>query len=214
MPQIIATTVFTIDELSEDAREEARCWYRDQGLHDDWHDYIFDDFQTICRIIGITLSSHPMRLHGGGTRDEPDIWYRGFWSQGDGACFEGQYSHAPGAAKALRAHAPQDAELHSIVDALQNAQRRNFWQLHSTIRRHGRYTHANCMKIDVERDSPTWQPITEGADDTVIEALRDLAHWLYRRLRDAYEAETSDCAADEAIAIKQWTFTANGKRFG
>ena len=31
------------------------------------------------------------------------------------------------------------------------------------------------MAIEVERDSPTWQPMTDGAEDAVIEALRDLA---------------------------------------
>ena len=214
MPQIITTTVFTIDELSDKAKERARSWYREEGLFDQWYDYIYDDFETICRIVGITLRTSPVRLYGGGTRDKPHIWFRGFWSQGDGACYEGQYSHARGAAKALRAHAPKDTELHSIVDALQNAQRRNIWQLHATFRRIGLYSHANSMEIDVERDSPTWQPIADGTDDTVVEALRDLARWLYRRLYEAYEAETSDCAVDEAIAINEWTFTANGKRFG
>ena len=213
MPQIIETTVYTIDELSDAAREHARAWYREHGLPDEWHDYIFDDFKTICRIIGVTLSTHPVRLFGGGTRDEADIWYRGFWSQGDGACYEGHYSHAPGAARALRTHAPKDTELHGILDALQQAQRRNFWQLHATCRRFGRYNHANCMRVEVERDSPTWQPPTDGAEDTVIEALRDLARWLYRQLQDAYQAETSDEAVDEALAINELTFTAAGRRF-
>ncbi len=214
MPQIVTTTVFTIDELSDAARENARIWYRDQGIHDDWHDYTFDDFETICRIIGITLQTSPVRLYGGGTRDQPHIWFRGFWSQGDGACYEGRYSHASGAARTLLAHAPKDTELHRIVDTLQHAQRRNFWQLHATLRRIGRYSHANNMEIDVERDSPTWQPIADDTEDIVIEALRDLAHWLYRQLQDAYEAETSDNAVDEALTINEWTFTADGKRFG
>ena len=214
MPSIVTTTVFTIDELSDAAREKARSWYRDQGLFDEWNDYVFQDFETICGIIGITLDTHPVRLYGGGTRERPNIWYRGFWAQDDGACYEGCYSHASGAAKALRAHAPKDTELHGIVDALQDAQRRNIWQLHATVRQTGRHPHASSLQIDVERDSPTWQPPTEGAEDTVIEALRDLAHWLYRQLRDAYEAETSDCAVDEAIAVNEWTFTKDGKRFG
>ena len=214
MPSIVTTTVFTIDELSDAAREKARSWYRDQGLFDEWNDYVFQDFETICGIIGITLDTHPVRLYGGGTRDQSNIWYRGFWSQDDGACYEGCYSHARGAAKALRAHAPKDTELHGIVDALQAAQRRNFWQLHATVRQTGRHPHASSLQIDVERDSPTWQPIADGADDTVIEALRDLAHWLYRQLRDSYEAETSDCAVDEAIEANEWTFTKDGKRFG
>ncbi len=214
MPSIVTTTVFTIDELSDAAREKARSWYRDQGLFDEWNDYVFQDFETICGIIGITLGTHPVRLYSGGTRHRSNIWYRGFHSQQDGACYEGCYSHARGAAKALRAHAPKDTELHGIVDALQDAQRRNFWQLHATVRQTGRHPHASSLQIDVERDSPTWQPIADGAEDTVIEALRDLAHWLYRQLRDSYEAQTSDCAVDEAIEANEWTFTKDGKRFG
>ncbi len=62
MPKIVTTTVFTIDELSDAAREKARSWYRDQGLFDEWNDYVFQDFETICRIIGITLDTHPVRL--------------------------------------------------------------------------------------------------------------------------------------------------------
>ena len=214
MPQVIEITVYTLDELSDAAKEKARAWYRETGLIDEWHDYIFDDFEAICRIIGITLDTHPVRLYGGGARDRSNIWYRGFWSQQDGACYEGCYTHARGAAKALRAHAPKDTELHGIADALQDAQRRNFWQLHATVRQTGRHPHASSLQIDVERDSPTWQPIAAGTDDTVVEALRDLAYWLYRQLRDAYEAETTDCAVDDAIAVNEWTFKANGERFG
>ena len=78
MPQIVTTTVFTIDELSDAAREKARTWYREEGLFDEWYDYIYDDFETICRIIGITLQTSPVRLYGGGTRDRTHIWFRGY----------------------------------------------------------------------------------------------------------------------------------------
>ena len=70
------------------------------------------------------------------------------------------------------------------------------------------------MAIEVERDSPTWQPMTDGAEDTVTEALRDLARWLYRQLEREYEDLTSDAAVDEAIAVNDLTFTADGRRFG
>lgn len=39
----------------------------------------------------------------------------------------------------------------------------------------GRYYHEYTMSIDVTRDSPTWKPPTEEAEETVTEALRDLA---------------------------------------
>ena len=91
---------------------------------------------------------------------------------------------------------------------MQAVQRRNFYQLHCTIRTRGNYCHEYSMAIEVERDSPTWQPMTDGAEDAVIEAMRDLARWLYRQLEREYDYLTSDDAVDEAIAINQWSFTA------
>ena len=214
MPRIIETTVFTIDELSDAAKENARVWYRDQGLHDEWYDFVYEDFETICRILGVTLATSPVRLYGGGTREKPQIFWTGFWNQGDGASFAGQYSHAKGAHRAIRAHAPKDTQLHRIADELQAVQRRNFWQVHASTRQQDRYCHEYTMAIEVERDSPTWQPPTNGAEDTVIEALRDLARWLYRQLRSEYEHQTSDDTVDEIVAVNEWTFRADGSRFG
>ena len=214
MPRIIETTVYTIDELSDAAKENARIWYRDQGLHDEWYDFVYEDFETICKILGVTLATSPVRLYGGGTRDKPQIWWTGFWNQGDGASFSGRYSYTRGAARAIRAHAPKDTELHRIADALQAVQRNNFHQLHASIRQSGRYCHEYTMAIEVERDSPTWQSPTDGAEDAVIEALRELARWLYLQLRQEYEHQTSDDAVDENLAINELTFTADGTRFG
>ena len=214
MPRIVETTVYTIEELSEAGRERARAWYRETCLDYEWYDFVYEDFQAICGILGMALRTSPVRLHGGGTRDKPHLFFRGFASQGDGASFEGSYAHARGAARAIRSHAPGDAELHRIADALQAAQRRNFFQLHGSIRQRGNYCHEYTMAIEVERDSPTWQPMTNGAEDTVIEALRDLARWLYRQLRQEYEHLTSDAAIDETVAANAWTFRAGGERFG
>ncbi|MCY4550367.1 MAG: antitoxin of toxin-antitoxin stability system [Defluviicoccus sp.] len=214
MPQVIEITVYTIDELSDAAKEAARAWYREACLDYEWYDFVYEDFQTICGILGVTLATSPVRLYGGGTREKPHLYWTGFWSQGDGASFEGSYAHAKGAAGAIRAHAPQDTELHRIADALQAVQRRNIWQLHGSIRHRGRYCHEYTMAIEIERDSPTWQPPTDDAEDAVTEAMRDLARWLYRQLRSEYEHQTSDDAVDEIVGINEWTFQADGTRFG
>ena len=213
MPQVIDITVYPIDELSDAAKDAARAWYRESCLDYEWYDFVYEDFRTICRILGVTLATSPVSLHGGGTRDKPHLFWTGFSSQGDGASFEGSYSHARGAAKAIRAHAPKDDELHRIADTLQALQRRNFWQAHATIRQQGRYYHEYTMSIDVERDSQTWQPPTDDAEETVTEAMRDLARWLYRQLRAEYEHLTSDEAIDETLATNESTFTAAGEYF-
>ena len=97
---------------------------------------------------------------------------------------------------------------------MQAVQKRNFYQLNTVIRTRGNYCHEHSMAIEVERDSPTWQPMTDGAEDAVIEALRDLARWLYRQLEREYHYLTSDAAVDESIGVNQYTFTAQGRRFG
>ncbi|MFN4274573.1 MAG: hypothetical protein ACK4F5_17370 [Aliihoeflea sp.] len=137
-----------------------------------------------------------------------------FWSQGDGACFEGYWSHAKRAAVRIRDYAPTDAPLHGIADRLQAIQRRNFYQLAAEVSHRGRYYHEYTMSIDVTRDSPTWQPPTEDAEETVTEALRDLARWLYRQLQAEYDHLTSVEAIEEGIIVNEYTFTEAGRRFG
>ncbi|MBN9054300.1 MAG: antitoxin of toxin-antitoxin stability system, partial [Rhizobiales bacterium] len=78
----------------------------------------------------------------------------------------------------------------------------------------GNYYHEYCMAISVRRESLNYQDMTADAEDTVIEALRDLARWLYRRLENEYNALTSDEMVDETIVANAYTFTASGRRFG
>ncbi len=208
--RIVETPVYDFTELSGAARDKARAWFRETIDHD-WWDSVYEDFERICPILGVTLATTPVRLMGGGTRQKPCIWFSGFGSQGDGACFEGRYAYAPRTSLRIRDYAPQDTELHRIADALQALQRRNFYQLTASFRQTGRHY---GMTVDVDRDSPTGQPIVDGADDDLVDALRDLAHWLYRALEREYEFQTSDETVDEGMAANGYTFTAEGKRFG
>lgn len=57
------------------------------------------------------------------------------------------------------------------------------------------------MWLDVTRGSPTSQPPTEDAEETVLEALCDLARWLYRQLQAEYDHLTSDEAIEEGIIV-------------
>ena len=214
MPQIIETTVYELHELSDTAKEKARNWFREGAGDWDWYDFIYEDFEDVCRILGIELKTRTVRLMGGGTRQKPCIWFSGFWSQGDGASFDGAYAYAKDAARRIREHAPQDTELHDIADRLFAIQRANFFQLRADARHRGRYCHAYCMEISVERDSPVYQDMTDNAEDIVIDCLRDLANWLYRRLEREWDYMMSDDYADEGIEANGYTFMACGRRFG
>lgn len=209
MPEIVETTVYRLNELSDAAREKARAWYREGGISYEWYEFVYDDFIRVCKILGVRLKTRAVRLMGGG-RPEPCIWFRGFWSQGDGACFEAFYSYRKNAPSEIRAYAPQDDELHRVADALQAIQRRNFYQLHAEASHRGHYYHEYCMAIAVERDSLTYQDMTADAEDAVIEAMRDLARWLYRQLEREHEFLSSNAVVDEAIIANAYTFTETG----
>ena len=214
MPELICTTVYQFPELSDPAKDKARAWYRELGPHDDWWDAVYEDLIRVSEILGIRLKTRAVRLMGGGTRQKPCVWFSGFCSQGDGACFEGYLSHAKGAAARIRDYAPTDTTLHGIADRLQAIQRRNFYQLSAEVSHSGRYYHEFTMSVEVTRDSPTLQPPTEGAAEIVTEALRDLARWLYRQLQAEYDHLTSDEAIEEGIIVNDYTFTEGGRRFG
>ena len=214
MPEVIETIVYRLDELSDAAQDRARAWYREVGFSDDWFDAVFADFEAIAEILGIRLNTHSVRLWGGGSREAPCIWFSGFWSPGDGACWEGVYTYRHGAVRAIRAYAPQDRKLHRIAETLRDVQRRNFYQLGAEISHRGHYHHEFSMAVTVTRDSPTGQDVTSDAAAIITKALRDLARWLYGQLQAEYDYLASDETIDDTIAANDYTFTADGRRFG
>ena len=78
MSRIIETVVYGIKELPVTAKESARAWYRQTCLDHEWYDFVFEDFDAVCRILGVTLRTSPIGLMGGGTRNRPHIFFRGY----------------------------------------------------------------------------------------------------------------------------------------
>lgn len=214
MPETVEITVYRFDELNDDSKTRARDWYRTGAFDYPWFESRFDEFEAVCRLLGVDLRTSAVPLMGGGTRKRPNIFFRGFWSQGDGASFEGHYRYRKGADADLRLQYPKDTELLGIADRITNIQRRNFYQLEATIDRRGRYCHEYSMIIDVERSSAQGQEPTPDADDILREAMRDLAHWFYRGLEHEFEYLNSDEAIDAALIANDWRFTEGGTVHG
>jgi hypothetical protein len=208
MPTTIEIQVFTFDELSDAAKERAREWWRAaENEHSSFAECVLEDAAECAKIIGIDLCQRPVKLMGGGTRYKPTIYYSGFYSQGDGACFEGTYSYAKGAAKAIRAHAPQDATLHGIADDLQELQRKAFYKLEALVKHRGHYQHEHSTDIEVFQDG---NDASEAQTEGVQEALRDFMRWIYRRLESEYAWAMSDEHVDESIRANEYQFKADG----
>ena len=195
--RIMKTKVYTFDELSDEAKEKARSWWREGGLDYEWYDGEYEDFTTIAGFMGIEVEH---------------IYFSGFWSQGDGACFEGNYRYEKGGVKKLLEYAPQDKELNQIIETLAEAQKKNFYQIYGTIKHQGHYYHYNSMDITLNRENNRGEeiPMVDDAEDTITEAFRDLAKWLYRNLETQYDYLNSDEQVDETIRINDYEFTEDG----
>ncbi len=97
MSRIITSTVYTLNELSATAREKARDGYRQHHADSNWYENVYEDFREVCDIFGIDLRQRVFRLSNGRFMEEPCIWFSGFCSLGDGACFEGLWHWQPAA---------------------------------------------------------------------------------------------------------------------
>lgn len=208
----IQTTVFKFDELSEAAKEKARAWYREGDTDDFDVEFIYEDAATIADLFGLDIRTRNVSRHGGPVRFEPNIYYSGFWSQGDGACFEGTYRYKAGALKAVKNYAPQDAELHAIVTALQAVQKKYFYRLRASCNHRGHYYHSGCMSVDVEYQGDDCRDVSRDDEQEITDQLRLFADWIYDRLEADYDWHNADEQVDDSIIANEYEFTEEGER--
>jgi hypothetical protein len=214
MPQTITRTVYTFEELSDAAKEKARDWWREGSAEDFDTDFLYEDFERMGKLLGIEFDRKPVKLMGGGTRYDPTIYWSGFASQGDGACFEGRYAYAKGAAKAIAKET--GGTEHVLIDnakRLQAVQRRNFYRLEAIAKHRGHYYHSGCMSVDVFDRDDNYREIGD-AEEEVTQCLREFADWMYKQLDAENDYRMSDENVDESIRCNEYTFTEDGKREG
>jgi len=186
-------TLYKFDELSDEAKEKAIERYRENNLDYDWYDFVYDDAITIGKLMGIKIDR---------------IYFSGFSSQGDGACFEGEYFYNAGSVKAIKDYAPQDETLHRIAKDLQNIQRKTFYHLYAYVKHSGHYYHENCTNIDVRNDV---QELTDEQEQGIKDCLRDFMRWIYKQLESEYDYLQSDEQIRETIQANEYEFTEDGK---
>ncbi len=194
---MVEKTLYQFHELPEDAKQYAISTY----WGEDWdYEGVFYDAKQIGKCMGIDID---------------DIYFRGFCSQGDGACFTGHYRYAKAGVKAVMEYAPQDKGLHRIAKELQRIQSKYFYKLRSEIKHRGRYYHEMCMSIEtIHTDGDMNRYDCRGPSDDdendIKEALRDFARWIYTRLKEQYEYETSEEAVLEACEENGYEFDSKG----
>ncbi len=210
--RVTTQTIFAFDELSGDAKEKARAWYREGNLDHEWWDAVYEDAAQCGAVLGIDIAPRGKYGH--------EIWFSGFWSQGDGACFAGSWEYRPDMLKAIRDHAPQDTDLHAIADSLDTIPHPAGWS--ARMKHRGHYYHSGCMSVDVSFDDSNNAVELEGeelpqaeftaGEETITQAMRDFADWIYKSLEREHEYLQSDEQVDESIRANEYEFTESGER--
>jgi len=199
----LETTVFKFDELSEDAKQYALEKLWDLNVDYDWWEFLFDDAANIAELFGLDIRQTRKERMDKSYFYKPTIYFSGFSSQGDGACFEGRYSYQKGGLKAVMEYAPKDEELHRIVRDLQNLQAKNFYKVTFRTYHRGFYHHENCMYLDDYEGC-------EGYEDDFLEVMRDFARWIYKCLESEHDWLTSEESILETIHANEYEFTEDG----
>ena len=203
------TQVFKYEELDDSAKERARDWYRGEGdgLDHDWWECSYEWINTAAELIGIDINSRPAKnMKGEPIKGQLRIFFSGFSSQGDGACFEGRYEYRKGSSKAVRKEFPMDTGLHRIADDLARLQKAHFYRLTARVEHRGHYSHPGCTVIDTDGFNE------DASDEDLRDYLRDFMHWMYQHLEKEYEYLTSDEAVEENIIANDYEFDSQGRR--
>lgn len=196
--RIVETKVYTFEELSAPAKQNAIENHRDINTHDGWWEPIFE---------GITEEANAKGFHVG------NIYFSGFWSQGDGAMFE--YTTLG------------DTLLNNFVDQLDLSPMRKSWLRSQTFaqsegKHSGHYYHENCCSHVVDFESNFgWKEnfgdwISSFADqyeEFVISEYKTLCRELYSRLNKYNDELTSDEEVADTLIVNEYEFTKDGNNF-
>lgn len=201
--------VYKFDELSDSAKEAARAWWRRASEGDDfWHENVIEDAKQCFALAGFDIDK---------------VYFTGFWSQGDGACFVGSWRARDVKPGALKQHAPQDKELHRIAAECERIALA-FPDASARMTHRDRYCHEYSASIDVDlapedddeaRPVAEWDALAKEREpftDAIVEVLRDAMRWTYRTLEKEYEWQNADEQVDDNIRANEYEFTAEGKR--
>jgi len=206
--------VYQFSELSDSAKEKAREWYR-EGESQDFGSFgeLYEPAETAAALLGITFAQNTVKLHGGKTRQEPNIMWSGFSSQGDGACFTGSYEFVPGCWETIRNEFPKDTVLHGIADKLaaMNGALRLLQggKLAGTITQSGNYCHKYTMDATAT-NSVDGEELEAETSEQFLGVMRDFADWIYKGLEAEYDWRMSDEAVDENIEANEYEFDEDG----
>lgn len=192
----IRIKLYKFNELSESAKQKAIESLYNINTDYEWYEYTVDEFKSNKEFFDIT-----------------NVYFNGFYSQGDGAMFEYE-----GINKDF---------VKTIIDSLpiSNWKKdvlKNCTYISGNGKQSGLYYHENSCShnINIESDNGAQyyrnielliDSVSSTIEDAIIEKYKELAKELYRTLEKEYDYLTSEKAIIETIEANEYEFTQDGK---
>lgn len=199
-------TAYLFSELSEDAKKTAieKCRTDFVEFWDWWQDDFYYYQNEVLPEEGFEVSED---------KNGPDIFFQGFWSQGDGASFEADVD----VYKFMRKNKLCN-DFRSLAHWV-----REQGLAHVNIYRGGPYAnhyyHENTMHVEHEfeyyaveneRSADAAEAQLEELAGIILSKAREMAKKLYNTLEKTYEEMTSDDFVAEHLEINGFYFWHNG----
>lgn len=207
--------VYTFSELSDDIKEKVVNRFREHVFSTNYdYEHILEDACDIGALLGFDMrQSRSTSAKTGEVFCNKSIYFSGFWSQGDGACFESSYRYAKKAGEFVKKYTGgTDEALVHIAERLRSLQKRHFYSLRGRTMQYGRYNHAYSMRFDMECDCKRCGGYAPDADseDEFREICADFARWIYRRLEQEFDYQSSKEVITETIEANEYEFYEDG----
>lgn len=189
--------VYSLDELSEEARKKAIEDYR-QGSSESMNlDCETSEMKRLLKMFGF---------------NDVKLYYSGFWSQGDGASFVGGYRHVAGGLKAVKEEFTGTwfKDVIEYLELLEAINKKCFYSLLYRIDSRGNYCHANTMNIHYIDDYRGNRDFSKYEDE-LLEYVRGIANTFYRMLEKAYDGYLSDESLIQDIEDNEYEFYEDGE---
>lgn len=169
------TTICTFSELSEEQQKEYYEANRERFEPDYWwYETTIDNEKEILKALGFY---------------DVEIHFSGFWSQGDGAQFLGNWSYDKGLIKRIRDEYPECKAVQDLAEVLAEVAKECFYQNTFSINSFGHnYSHEMATSFDFPYFyvGDNLRDMTEDQLIRVKEACRDYMRDIYKTLEKEY----------------------------
>ena len=207
----ITIQVYSFEELSAEAQQKAIERYSELNLGHGWWQLCYEQVVEIAAAIGIEIEPN-------------NIWFSGFYGQGDGASFSGKYSYKEDAIASLQEIGCSDLhyrDIYHIVNQLiveQSAWKEQLSKLDLDDREYMN-VEEDVTAIIESRESTLIDVKVEGDEligfneSGVVKCMKDFCKWIYRLLESEYEHRASEEQIKDTIIANEYLFFPSGKMY-